>query len=117
MFQTWLPSLGRETTAEKVFLVLSSCGNGQLLKLFPPSWNNGKLVFNLFPTGIIMNDRHDLAKLGGNLFDHIEFDNAELCTEIQYRSSCEQAFFRLFVELEQQLVDSDYPILVKSGSK
>ena len=47
----------------EVFLVLSSCGNGQLLKLFPPSWNNGKLVFNLFPTGIIMNDRHDLAKL------------------------------------------------------
>ena len=29
-----------------------------------------------------MNDRHDLAKLEENLFDHIEFDNAELCTEI-----------------------------------
>ena len=49
-----------------------------------------------------MNDRHDLAKLEENLFDHIEFDNAELYTEIQYRSSCGQALFRLFVELEQK---------------
>ena len=89
MFQTWLPSLGRETTAEKVFLVLSSCGNGQLLKLFPPSWFISlwfislwfsEIGLYLFPTGIIMNDRHDLAKLEENLFDHI--DNAELCTEI-----------------------------------
>ena len=67
-----------------------------------------------------MNDRHDLAKLEEYLFDHIEFDNAELYTEIQYRSSCGQALFRLFVELEHKLVEQklvDYPILVKSGSK
>ena len=61
--------VGNETAAGSLFLwVLSSCGNGQLLKLFPPSWNNGELVFNLFPTGIIMNDRHDLAKLAGESF-------------------------------------------------